>query len=356
MQKISFYLFKLTNKYIIINFFYIIIIVLFINALEISRIINNTDANFFYLIFLKIPSISSEIIPFVIIVSISFLIRNLISNNELISIRNIGLSILDVFKPIAISIFFFGSINLLIINPIAAKFEKKYQNITEKDNSNIYSIKFINDGLWIKNISDNNEKNYINIEKIDLENMGAENLKIFNSSIGNNKLITAKFGNFYEKELRLKKVKIYDIINDKIQNKEEYNININFSKSNILDSLSDYKYIPFYKYYDHIKTLKKFNIYSSEISLHYISELLKPFFLVLLGFVVLGFSGKYKRNENFFKILFISILIGFIIFLIKEIISTLTTAYNLPFLFSYLVIFTIPLLIGLYKIIKIEID
>jgi lipopolysaccharide export LptBFGC system permease protein LptF len=70
----------------------------------------------------------------------------------------------------------------------------------------------------------------------------------------------------------------------------------------------------------------------------------------------LGFSGKYKRNENFFKILFISILIGFIIFLIKEIISTLTTAYNLPFLFSYLVIFTIPLLIGLYKIIKIEID
>ena len=356
MKKINFYLFTLTNKYILINFFYILIIVLFINALEISRIIDSTKANFFYLIFLKIPSVTSEIIPFVIIVSISFLIRNLISNNELISIRNMGLSILDVFKPIAVSIFLFGIINLAIINPISAKFEKKYQNVTSKDNSNIYSIKFINEGIWIKNVSDNDEKNYINIEKIDLENMSAKNLKIFNSSKNNNKLITAVSGVFYEKLLELKEVQIYDIINDKIKKKENLKININFSKSNILDSLSDYKFIPFYKYYDHIKTLKKFNIYSSEISLYYISELLKPFFLVMLGFVVLGFSGKYKRNENFFKILFLSILIGFIIFLIKEVISTLTTTYDLPFLFSYVVIFSIPLLIGLYKTIKIEID
>ena len=31
------------------------------------------------------------------------------------------------------------------------------------------------------------------------------------------------------------------------------------------------------------------------------------------------------RNENFFKVLFISILIGFLIFLLKEVVTTLTT-------------------------------
>ena len=114
MKKIYLYLFNLTNRYILLNLLFITIIVLFINALEISRIIDNTKSNFLYLIFLKIPSVTSEIIPFVIVLSVSFLLRNLINNNELISIRNMGLSILDVFKPIGVSIFIFGLFALLI--------------------------------------------------------------------------------------------------------------------------------------------------------------------------------------------------------------------------------------------------
>jgi len=55
--------------------------------------------NYIYFSFLKYPSILSEIIPFVTILSISFLVRNLISNNEFVSMRNLGYSIFDIFKP-----------------------------------------------------------------------------------------------------------------------------------------------------------------------------------------------------------------------------------------------------------------
>ena len=61
---------------------------MFINFLELSRAISEQDKtliNFLYLSFLKYPSILNEIIPFVTIISIAFLIRNLINNNELIS-------------------------------------------------------------------------------------------------------------------------------------------------------------------------------------------------------------------------------------------------------------------------------
>ena len=359
MKKINFYLFTLASKYILINLIIITIFVLFLNLLEISRILEkeNTTLGFFLLLsLLKLPTIISEIIPFVVILSIAFLFKNLITNNELISIRNMGFSILDIFKPIAIAIFLFGLFILLFINPLAANFENNFNNLTSKKYPNMYSIKFINEGMWIKNISEDNNINYINISKINLDNMNAEEIKILNINNKFNKIIIAEKGEIIDKIFKLQNVSIFNINNDKFEKVEFYNLILNFDKSNIIDSILNFKFIPFYKYKKHVNNLKKFNLHSSEVSLYYLSEILKPIFLVIIGFTVMGFSGKFKRNENFFKVLFISILIGFLIFLLKEIVTTLTTTMKISFIFSYFIIFMFPLMIGLYQMIRIESD
>ena len=359
MKKINFYLFTLASKYILINLIIITILVLFLNLLEISRILEkeNTTLGFFLLLsLLKLPTIISEIIPFVVILSIAFLFKNLITNNELISIRNMGFSILDIFKPIAIAIFLFGLFILLFINPLAANFENNFNNLTSKKYPNMYSIKFINEGMWIKNISDDNNKNYINISKINLDNMNAEEIKILNINNKFNKIIIAEKGEIIDKIFKLQNVSILNINNDKFEKVEFYNLILNFDKSNIIDSILNFKFIPFYKYKKHVNNLKKFNLHSSEVSLYYLSEILKPIFLVIIGFTVMGFSGKFKRNENFFKVLFISILIGFLIFLLKEIVTALTITMEISFIFSYFIIFMFPLIIGLYQMIRIESD
>ena len=359
MKKINFYLFTLASKYILINLIIITILVLFLNLLEISRILEkeNTTLGFFLLLsLLKLPTIISEIIPFVVILSIAFLFKNLITNNELISIRNMGFSILDIFKPIAIAIFLFGLFILLFINPLAANFENNFNNLTSKKYPNMYSIKFINEGMWIKNISDDNNKNYINISKINLNNMNAEEVKILNINNKFNKIIIAEKGEIIDKIFKLQNVSILNINNDKFEKVEFYNLILNFDKSNIIDSILNFKFIPFYKYKRHVNNLKKFNLHSSEVSLYYLSEILKPIFLVIIGFTVMGFSGKFKRNENFFKVLFISILIGFLIFLLKEIVTALTTTMEISFIISYFIIFMFPLIIGLYQMIRIESD
>ena len=111
MNKLNIYLFNMTSKYIFINFLIISILILLINSIELSRVLNADQKNIFnflYLSFLKFPSILNEILPFVTIVSIAFLVRNLINNNELISMRNLGYSIFDVFLPIGLSIFVIG--------------------------------------------------------------------------------------------------------------------------------------------------------------------------------------------------------------------------------------------------------
>ena len=119
MNRLNIYLFNMTSKYIFINFLIISILILLINSIELSRILNEDQksiVNFLYLSFLKFPSILNEILPFVTIVSIAFLIRNLINNNELISMRNLGYSIIDIFIPIALSVFLIGLFFLIILN------------------------------------------------------------------------------------------------------------------------------------------------------------------------------------------------------------------------------------------------
>ena len=357
MNKINIYLFSLAYKYLFINFIIISFFIIFINLLELSRILLEEDKNFFnflYLSFLKYPSILNEIIPFVTIISISFLIRNLINNNEFVSMRNLGYSIFDIFIPIGTSVFVMGLFFLFILNPISVFMESKYDNKLNNKDVSLYSIKISDKEMWIKNNVDDQNISFINIKNINLKNMNARDIKILLINNMSTNFILAEKGEFKNNLFLLKNVRFYDFNNEEYKNLKDFNLIINFNKENILNSISKYKLVPFYKYFHHIKTLSKFNLYSPEIGLYYFSEVLKPIFIVVLSFVIIGFTSKFQRNENFFKVLLIAISIGFMVFLLKEIISKLTISLSINFILSYLIIFLIPLFIGLYQIIKVE--
>ena len=273
---------------------------------------------------------------------------------EFVSMRNLGYSIFDIFKPISLAIFMMGLFFLFIINPLSVFMEKKYDlKLDNKDNS-LYSIKVSNNEMWIKNRIDMKNYSFINIKNINLRNMNANNIKILLINNETNKFIMAESGEFYNNNFLLNNVQFYDFENEEFSDLNNYVLNINFDKNNLINSISKYKLIPFYNYLNHTKTLSKFNLYSSEIGLYYLSEILKPIFTVILAFVILGFTSKFQRNENFFKVLFIAIFVGFLIFFLKEIITKLTIILSLNFFVSYSVIFLIPLIVGLYQINKIE--
>ena len=356
-NKISIYLFTTNIKYIFLTLFFIALFIQIINLLEVAKIIENNNSNsisILYLSFLKLPTTMSEVIPFVIIISTAFFYRILISNNELISMRNIGYSIIDIYKPVAFSIFIIGIFFLLIINPLSASFEKKFDLQTSKDFSNLYSIKIKNNEIWIKNIN-KDKYNYIKFSNIDLKKMTANDIKIVEISNDNKNFYLAKKGKLKDKNLELHEVTLFNVDSEKYKNIKYLNLNINFNNKDIINSIVNYKFVPFYKYNKHLESLKKFNLYSSEISFYYITEIFKPIFLIILGFIVMGFASKFKRNENFFKILFFSILIGFSFFALKEIFAAFTLNY-IPFWLAYLIMIGIPFIIGLYQTIKIEIN
>ena len=244
---------------------------------------------------------------------------------------------------------------LIILNPIATFANLKYDTHLNNDNNNMYSINFSENNLWIKNIN-NDGIYYINIKNFDIKKMLAKDIEILSINENKNEFFKSSRGEIIKKNFILYDVNRFEIYEDEYFYDDKYNMKLNFSKENILSSNINYKNIPYYNYMTHVKTLKKFNLYSSAISLYYLSEILKPFFMIILAFLVMGFSAKFKRNENFFKILFYAILIGFCFYILKEVTSKLTVTFNINFIYSYFIIFIIPFLIGLYKVIQIEND
>tara|TARA_Y100000741_G_scaffold357967_1_gene336482 strand:- start:354 stop:1433 length:1080 start_codon:yes stop_codon:yes gene_type:complete len=355
--KISAYLFSIKLKYIFLTLLFITLFIQIINILEVSKVINNENfslTNLIYLSFLKLPTTILEILPFAIVISTAFFYRYLISNNELISMRNVGFSILDIFKPVAIAIFFLGLIFLLLVNPISSIFENKFEIETSKDNSNLYSIKISNNEIWIKNLNED-KNNFIKFSNFDLKRMYGEDIKIIESSEKNNKFYLAEKGYLNDKNLKLKNIKYFNIDDEKLIEIKDLNLKVNFIDDDIINSISDYKHIPFYNYNKHLKSLKKFNLYSPEISFYYMYQIFKPIFLVMLSFVVMGYASRFKRNENFFKILFISMSVGFCFFILKEVLSAIIMSNYLSFWLGYVIMIIITIIIGLYQSINIEI-
>ncbi|PPR43091.1 MAG: hypothetical protein CFH21_00907 [Alphaproteobacteria bacterium MarineAlpha5_Bin11] len=355
--KIFIYLFKTKLIYILISLLILTTTVLIIDFIELTRV-NINKENFslekiILMSILKIPYIINEITPFIIIISTAFFFKNLIDNNELVSMRNLGLSILNVFYPVGCAVFITGLISLLLINPASSVFMNYYEKIeTEKDGLNNI-VKLSGEEIWIKNKFDDNII-YINANSININKMKLNDVMIVNDNSLDPTIIFAKNANIINKELQLIDVEQVKIKSNVIENFNKLNLPIDFTRKDIVNSLEYYKHTSFYNYYNYVNSMKKLNYLSNEIILYFISEIFKPLLLISICFVVTGYVSKFNRNETFFKTIFVAIIIGFIIFLINKFIHSI----NIKTLYSYFfVILSIPvisLVLGTILIVRVE--
>tara|TARA_Y100000590_G_C15715201_1_gene1011644 strand:+ start:152 stop:1234 length:1083 start_codon:yes stop_codon:yes gene_type:complete len=355
-KKIFIYLYKTKITYIVISLIILTITVQIVDFIELTQAnINKSNFSFNDIIkmsFLKMPFLINEILPFVIIISTSFYFKSLIDNNELVSIRNLGLSIFNIFYPVAFAVLSISIFSLFILNPISSISMSYLQKISD-NNKKSSLIKLSNDNIWIKN-KINNKVLYINAKNINIKNMLLTDIMIIDNTHNNQKLYFAEKGKINEEFILLNKVQETDIKHNKNKSYDYKNIKINFNQKDILNSLQYYKYTPFYKYYNYVNSMKKLNYLSSEIILYFLSEIFKPILLISISFVVTGYVAKFKRNENFFKTIFIAIGIGFIIFFIDKIIYSINAKNILTYIFIILAIPLTSIILGIIFMLRVE--
>jgi lipopolysaccharide export system permease protein len=243
-------MFKSINRYIIkeyIKSLFVVIgimlsIILLINLLdEFNFFKSKKDLKFiFFLIFtiLKIPNVLINLFPFIVLFSGIFFYIKIYNHNEVISLRTMGYSNIQIILIPALTSFVIGYIMIFLIVPFSSSMLKYYEELRSEYNDT-KNLVFVNEtGIWILDKNEK-EKNIVRIEKINKDFSTISQVTIYNYDISNNfiRRIDANDGVINEKNWLLNKV--YIITANKKNNKENYLNNYNYTSNININELKN---------------------------------------------------------------------------------------------------------------------
>ena len=244
---------KSINRYIIneyIKSLFVVIavmlsIILLINLLdEFNFFKSKKDLKFiFFLIFtvLKIPNVLINLFPFIVLFAGIVFYLKIYNHNEVISLRVMGYSNIQIILIPALTSFVIGYIIVFLIVPFSSSMLRYYEDLRSEYNET-KNLVFVNEtGIWILDKNEK-EKNIIRIEKINKDFSVVSQITIYNYDASNNfiRRIDATEGTIKDKNWLLNKVNIISI--NKKNNKDNYLNNYNYTSNvNISELKNIYK-------------------------------------------------------------------------------------------------------------------
>ncbi len=241
---------KSINRYIIneyIKSLFVVIavmlsIVLLINLLdEFNFFKSKKDLKFIFFItftILKIPNVLINLFPFIVLFGGIVFYLKIYNHNEVISLRVMGYSNIQIILIPALTSFVIGYIIVFLIVPFSSSMLRYYEDLRSEYNET-KNLVFVNEtGIWILDKNEK-EKNIIRIEKISKDFSAVSQITIYNYDSSNNfiKRIDATEGFIKDKNWQLNKVYIIssNIKNNKVNYLNTYNytsnVNINELKN-----------------------------------------------------------------------------------------------------------------------------
>ena len=244
---------KSINRYIIneyIKSLFVVIavmlsIILLINLLdEFNFFKSKKDLKFiFFIIFtiLKIPNVLINLFPFIVLFGGIVFYLKIYNHNEVISLRVMGYSNIQIILIPALTSFVIGYIIIFLIVPFSSSMLRYYEDLRSEYNDT-KNLVFVNEtGIWVLDKNEK-EKNIIRIEKISKDFSVISQITIYNYDSSNNfiKRIDANEGFIKDKNWQLNKVHI--ISSNNKNNKENFFNNYNYiSNININELKNVYK-------------------------------------------------------------------------------------------------------------------
>ena len=230
------------NRYIINEYIKSLFVVIAV-MLSITLLINLLDEfNFFkskkdlkfifFIIFtiLKIPNLLINLFPFIVLFGGIVFYLKIYNHNEVISLRVMGYSNIQIILIPALTSFIIGYIIVFLIVPFSSSMLRYYESLRSEYNET-KNLVFVNEtGIWILDKNEK-EKNIIRIEKISKDFLVVNQITIYNYDFSNNfiKRIDADEGFIKDKNWQLNKV--YIISSNKKNNNVNYLNNYNYTSN-----------------------------------------------------------------------------------------------------------------------------
>ena len=330
------YIIKLYLK----NFFIVTLIfaslIFVLNVLEEVSFFNNLNMGIYYPLiftFLNVPSIIFQIFPFIFLITTQFFFINLFNKNEILLLKNYGVTNLDIVKIITYLTLILGIIILVGFHTFSSSLKHNYLNFKNNfTDDNKYLAVINEEGLWIKD-EVGGTINIINaeiIEKNIIKNISINQLDnkftLFNT-------IIAETADIKNKNWIITNAREYDG-SGKITKKEKMMFKSNFDYlkiNNLFSNLSSLNILQLKNQYNDFKSLG-YSTLDVESELHKIFSM--PIYLLIMILIgsILMMNVKYNKSKIFNIIL--GIIFSFFIYYLNYVFNIMGT--NEKYQFFYL--------------------
>ena len=359
-NKTAFILFKYFTKDLLKFFFFallsFIILIFFIDIIELFRRSSNkvgvnylVKANFVDIIgmaSLKIPGNIEKVIPFSVLIGSITCFNQWRKKNYYINSRSFGISLWRIISPILISLFLIGILSICLLNPISSIFNKKFDNLQTIffGLKNLNTFSFDTKGFWIKETS-GNKQIIINAKKINEKNNILYDINIFvlNENKVIEKRLTAVSGQFAVNVIDLYGVQLTSR-DTQLKNVEKYSLPIKFFSNDINITISQPETIYIIDLPKYILTMKEYGLNTSKHLIHLYKLICQPFLMISMVLLSASLMLKSSERKMQFGIISISLVVGFSLYFVGDIVFALGSSEKLPALLSGFG----PTLIGLF--------
>ena len=360
---------KSINRYIINGYIKSLLVVIAV-MLSIILLINLLDEfNFFkskkdlkfifFIIFtiLKVPNVLINLFPFIVLFGGIVFYLKIYNHNEVISLRVMGYSNIQIILIPALTSFVIGYIIVFLIVPFSSSMLKYYENLRSEYNET-KNLVFVNEtGIWVLDKNEK-EKNIIRIEKINKDFSSVNQITIYNYDISNNfiKRIDADEGNIKDKNWQLNKVHI--ISGNKKNNKENYLNNYNYTSNiNINELKNIYKNTETTSLLDinkEMQTLEDKGYSTIDLRIRYQKLISFPIYLlamsILSGLMIINLG----KTSNYLKYGSYGVIISIIIYFLNDLSITIAKSGIISVDFSVWIPIFLIILINLVGITQVN--
>ena len=315
------YLTNLFLKNVLIIIIVFVFLSFFLNIFEEIKYFENKNNEAYIPIFLtilNIPSIVFEILPFIFLLGVMFFFINLYEKDEIELLRTNGIDNFKITKIISLVSLVMGIILIIIYYSFSANLKSLYLNIKYNySNTNDHLAVVNEDGLWIKEKSENNNRIFIiNAKIFKIDNLEDVKITELNNDYKIINTITSKKADIRKKSWILSDVKIYSNFK-KTEVLNNYSYTSSFNKEIISNLYSNLNSLNIFQLIRLKENYKSIGYSPTEVSLHLNKIYSLPIYLTLTTIIgsLLMFKLTFVKSKFFLVV--IGVLVSVIFYYIN---------------------------------------
>jgi len=321
-------------------------IIMLIDILELLRRSADKDVSFgtiIYMAMLKFPNMGQKVLPFIMLVGAVLSYTKLTRHQELSVIRSAGVSVWQFLMPTILTAFLMGLLVIIVINPISTSMLAKYERVESRELETKTSfLALSNSRIWLrqKNFSQSkgskwgeiivHSRSFDGVDDIELREVI---IFIFSKDGEFLQRIDAKSGKLLNGFWHLKNV-IITSSNSLSEKHDEHFLETDLTSKDVKNSFASPKTISFWELPDFIDTLQKSGFSAIEHRLHWHKILSSPIFFASMILIAAIFSLRPTRQGRTGLLITSSIMTGFFIYFLSDLISSFGLSGSMPVAFA----------------------